>query len=51
MVEKNKNNDLLYDICFGLMPIKFEERDSFNNIQYILKDESEVTEIYLIIEG
>ena len=23
MVEKNKNNDLLFDMCFGLKPIKF----------------------------
>lgn len=40
----------LYDICFGLLPAKFDFSDDIND-SLILDEEDEVTHMYFIQEG
>jgi len=46
--QENKNSKFLYDVCFGLMPAKF---DTTENDKLILDEEDEVTSMYFIQEG
>ena len=52
MTEKHKDSQFLYDICFGLRPFKFEQaKENQSNNVLILDEETEVSDIYFIIEG
>lgn len=52
MAEKHQDSQYLYDICFGLRPIKFEQtKDNQSNDVLILDEENEVSDIYFIFEG
>ena len=46
----NLDSKFLYDICFGLVPAKFEYYDDIND-SLILDEEDEVTHMYFIQEG
>ena len=42
---ENINSKLIYDVCFGLKPAKFENTQ---HDQLILDEENEVTDMYFI---
>jgi hypothetical protein len=45
---ENLQSKLLYDVCFGLKPQKFDQTNSDN---LIVDEENEVTDMYFIVEG
>lgn len=45
---ENKNSKFLYDVCFGLVPAKF---DSSESDRLILDEDNYVTDLYFIQEG
>lgn len=47
-IEKNKDSEFLYDVCFGLYPQKFDKTENDN---LILDEENEVTDMYFIQDG
>ena len=47
-IEENKGSTFLYDICYGLKPVKFDEKPIDH---LILDEEEEVTDMYFIQEG
>ena len=48
--EENKNSMFLYDICFGLRPVKFKFDDKEDDV-LIVDEENEVSDLYFIQSG
>ena len=45
------NSSFLYDVCFGLKPVKFDPTFENKADSLILDEEDEVSEMYFIISG